>query len=723
MCPVVHLGKLLGRGKGLSLAIAHFTLQDVLSCTAATLAFSPFFLAPGYFLGYFLDLFRFRDASWRERLLLSVVLSLAITPISATIIGRISSLWIVCGLCVLVTVVDALLIARELHARPQRFQLARETKIGFAIAFGWAVVAILSLVDLQIGERLYLPAAAFDQSLRSSLTGAAVRTGVPPANPFFYPGHFVALRYYYYWNVLCALPAKLFGLTARSTALSGVVWSGLALASLVPICLKHFCEETVDLGKKSLIGIALLAVTGLDLIPTLVSFLARHSIYADMEWWDGTQVASWTDSLLWVPHQVACVVACVVGFLVLWAVPRHAPFGARMKAAVVAALAFASAAGLSVYVTFTFAIFLVVWTLVLLRSRHGSEVWMFFLTGVLTLVVSLGYLHDLRQPGWTGSFATFYVRTLESVEDWAEQAIPWDWVHSLFLVLLLPVYYLIELGFFALVGFGQIKNFWRRAVPLMKWEWASICICGSSFLVATFLMSTTGNNDLGYRSILLAQFILLLWAVPYVYRWRMKLSERRSQWHLLFYTFAWIGVLGTLYQLAELRVFTMIAEQGRFAEEITWLPQSETLGADVFRARSGFEVLNHALPQDAIIQYNPVNPVYVPNIYYSREQKVAGLAACGTPFGGDPFQCVPIQNQILAAFNGRTAFTMQNVNQLCDDLHIDLLIAERSDRMWSLRQSWVWTGKPVVANEYMRAFACGARRSGIEKGFEIGPLR
>jgi hypothetical protein len=649
--------------------------------------------------------------------LLSVTLSVALTPILATLIARFSSLSVAVTLFVFMSIVDVVIAARDLRRERANGSLAlgRSEKIGLWLACGWACLAIASLVDIQIGDRLYVPASSFDQSLRSALAGAAVRTGVPPFNPFFYPGHGIALRYYYYWNVLCALPAKLFGVSPRLTALSGVIWSGLALASIIPLYLKYFCEETVAFGKKSLIGIALLAVTGLDLIPTIVYFYFDRSVTADMEWWDGQQVTSWFDSLLWVPHHVAALVACLIGFLVLWIVPRNATLGHRAQAAIIAALAFASAAGLSVYVVFTFAIFLVIWTLILLRSHLLRDAGMFFFVGIVTVAVSLAYLHDLRQPGSSGDFARFYIRALESVENWADDSIPWDTLREFFIALMLPVYYLIELGFFALVGFAQARNYWRRPQRLLQWEWAAVVLCGVSLLVSSFLMSTTGNNDLGYRGMLFAQFILLLWAVPVVYRWTT--GNRRGKLRLLFHAFLWIGILSTVYQALELRMFSVLAEDGRYVDEAPWLPHPDNLGHDLFRARYVFEQLNRNLPKDTILQYNPVNKAVVPNIYYLQHQTVAGLATCGTAFGGDPFQCMPLQNKILAAFNGTHNFSMQDANRLCDDLGIDVLIAERSDRMWALRHSWVWSENPLLANEYMRVFACGRRREAIQHNF------
>ncbi len=649
--------------------------------------------------------------------MLSVTLSVAVSPILATLVGRFSSLTVVCWILLIMAAADLVLIAVDLKTQIVSFRLSRNSKIAISMVLAWSIVAIASMADLQIGEKLYLPAQSFDQCLRSALAASAQRTGVPPANPFFYPGHAVPMRYYYYWNVLCALPAKLFGLDARVTTLAGVIWSGFALASLIPLYLKYFCEETVELGRKAMIGIGLLTVTGLDLIPTVMIFLGERSILGDMEWWDEQQVTSWLDSLLWVPHHVAGMVACLMGLLVLWVLPRNATAGQRIKVAIVAALAFASAAGLSVYVTFTFALFLVIWTVVLLRSQYWAEVLTFVLAGIVTLILSLGYLHDLQQTGLSGSFAIFYVRSLESFQDWSDQHIPWDWLQSVFLALLLPVYYTVELGFLAIVGFVQAKRYWRRPAPLQKWEWASLCIAGTSLLVGSFLISTTGNNDLGYRSVLFAQFMLLLWAVPLIYRWRTHIANPPAKMRLLYIAFLAIGVLGTVYQFVELRLLTILADRKQYVDEIAWLPHGDNIAKDVYLARSGFSALTRTLPPDAIIQYSPTNPAYVPNLYYARFQSVDGQTACGTAFGGDPFYCMVLQNKIAPAFNGRIPFTLADANQLCNDLGIDVLIAERSDRMWSLKQSWIWTGTPVVANAYLRALACGTRRRKIEDLF------
>jgi hypothetical protein len=71
---------------------------------------------------------------------------------------------------------------------------------------GWSLFAILSLIDIQLGNRLYFSVASYDLISRVSITGAITRTGVPPTNPGYFPGKTVPLTFlYYFWYILGSL--------------------------------------------------------------------------------------------------------------------------------------------------------------------------------------------------------------------------------------------------------------------------------------------------------------------------------------------------------------------------------------------------------------------------------------------------------------------------------------------------------------------------------------
>jgi predicted membrane channel-forming protein YqfA (hemolysin III family) len=392
----------------------NYMLVDIAETVVAAIVFSLMFLPPGFVLGWASNMFGFRARSAVEKILISIVLSAATVPVIAVLVGRFFSLTGVV-VVVLLLALAAAALAWKKH-RPNWgvfFRASRSTWSGLGMMAVWSVLAILSLMDLQLANRLYVSTAIYDHSVRIPFVEAVARTGVPPLNPFYGLGKIPVLRYYYYWYVVCALPEHLAGLSARSCFAASVMWSGFSLAALIPLYLKYFFKETVALRRKSLICISLLLVTGLDLIPCALKFLTTHLVEADMEWWDPNQVTSWLDSLIWVPHHVAALTACMAGFLVLSAQTDKAELRDRVWAGIIAGLAFASAAGLSVYVAFVFLVFAAVWSVILAVKKRIREFFTFMAAAGVLLLVSVPYLLDLHTQSKVGQrFAIFAIRDI-----------------------------------------------------------------------------------------------------------------------------------------------------------------------------------------------------------------------------------------------------------------------------------------------------------------------
>jgi hypothetical protein len=342
-----------------------FTVADLLQTTLATFAFALFLLPPGYLLGLASNAFGMRSHSAAEKLLFGATFSIAATPILAVLITRLLSYKVTLAFFLLLAAISIATLAKSSAAQRRSISgIRRSTWFFLCMMLAWFLVVQFSLADLQIGHHLYVSFVAFDHSVRVPLVEAAARSGVPPRNPFYGLGKIPVLRYYYYWYVVSALPMRLFGLSARACFNASVFWSGLGLASTIPLFLKYFLGETQHLRRKSLIGIALLTVTGLDLFPYAAMVHRDHVLFLpDMEWWDPNQVTSWLGSLLWVPHHVASLTACMAGLLAVSTIEEETPLRPTFWAVVLSGLAFASAAGLSVYVTFTFAVFAILWAL------------------------------------------------------------------------------------------------------------------------------------------------------------------------------------------------------------------------------------------------------------------------------------------------------------------------------------------------------------------------
>src|SRR5208282_3791521 len=177
----------------------NFTLIDTLGILKACLALFPFVLAPGYVAGWAFNLFEFRQ----RRLILRLILAIPFTIAVCT-----------------------MLLAREIR-RTRLRAVSRYTWAGLGLIALWVIVAIGSMVDLQIGDELYPPIAAFDHSTRTAMTVAIARH-IPPSNPFF-ANPAAPLRYHYLWLLFCSLPMKIFHLSPRYVVYSGVVWCGVGL--------------------------------------------------------------------------------------------------------------------------------------------------------------------------------------------------------------------------------------------------------------------------------------------------------------------------------------------------------------------------------------------------------------------------------------------------------------------------------------------------------------
>ncbi len=705
--------------------VPNYTLRDIEATIAVIPVFSIFLFTPGYSFGMATNLLEFRDRSSIEKILLSLPFSIVVSTILTNLIGRYLSANVVLWIFLVLAAGVFLYCTRRvlLLERSGIAWLHTEIKITIALAILWALIVAVSLVDIGISGKLYVSTALWDHAVRIAFVHSVLRSGVPPVNPFSYMGHAPIARYYYYWYVLCSYPVRLTNISPRYVLYGSSVWAGFSLAAMVPIYLKNFSAVSGNLRRKSLLGIALLSVTGLDILPTVYEFLRAKTVYPDMEWWDPVQVTSWQDALLWVPHHVAAVIACFIGFLALWSVRRGrggnpSSAGAKAIAAIFSAMAFAAAAGLSVYVTFTFAIFLVLWALRLLYKWKLSDFLLYLVSGCLTVFISIPYLHNLlpkvapagasSTTAAAGVFA-LGLRVLPAFLSTPHFLLIRGFSHPRVLEPFgVVIVYILEFGFFAIVGLSRLRQDLRRSSRLRDVEIASWYLVAVSMFVITFIKSTViSNNDLAYRSAMITQFVLLLWGAEYLDYWIY--SDIPNNWKRFSFRNAAIvgtlllGFIGTVYSLAILRSYAILEDRGMIPHPENWLPLPPDVGEDLFSIRTAYERLNQALPRDSIVQYNPMTADSLPLLMYDKFQAVDAFPDCGTEFGGDVNLCPPVQGAISNLFNKPGNY---NLHAICNALSIDVLVARKSDPAWGERTSWVWDNQPIVDNRYIRAFRC-----------------
>jgi hypothetical protein len=589
--------------------------------------------------------------------------------------------------------------------------------VSLVLVAGWMVIAIASLVDLQFGTHLYSSSVAYDFSFRTAITAAAAKT-IPPANPFFASVPPVLLKYHFFWMLLCGLASHL-GVGPRHALLAGTVWGGFALMCAVAVSLKFLTGVRERLGRKVLIACGLLAITGLDILPTTLLYFRYHTVYQDMEWWN-EQITSWVDTLLWAPHHIAGLVACMVGFLAI----REAASSKfdRGVSIAVAGCAFASACGLSVLVTFTFALFLVLWISYAAVRRWWDDVLMISGAGAVALCLAWPFLVSILGPEASGSdgagashFFALTTRGFPLAIDYFASILEVSPLKLSFLsVPLLPLNYLLELGFFLLVAVLRFQSLRDRSTPFTAGEVTGWLLVATSFLVGTFVRSTTlGSNDLGWRCFLQAQLVLLVWAAIVVDDWwtaqRFREPGRRGTAALAVVLLG-LGAMGTTYQLTMLRVYPILLDQGKIPwTKSWWLDRDGKLGERNYMLRSAYEQLSLILSPDALVQYNPDAAAFIANELYSLHPVAMGDSRCGAVFGGSTAECQSRAKAIVPLFNAPLTVGSSTVDEVCREYGISVLLVRDTDPVWRDTKSWVWSRTPLLANNRVRVFACGGR--------------
>jgi hypothetical protein len=685
----------------MALTSHNFMIADLAGCAWAFALFSLVIFVPGYVLGWAMNLLDFRRLSGAWQAMLSVPLGISLCPIVDYLLGRwfpSGAVWIFYG------TLWAAFLAVAVRQLPSR--VSRGTVIPASIATGWVVVALFSLVDVQWQDRLYFSIVSYDYTVRSAFTSAISRTGIPPHNPFFSVSHGFPLRYHYYWLLPCSLVNRMGGaaVSARQALIGGTLWCGLGLMCLPPLYLRFVqAKGTQNLSRRSLLAIALFGITGLDIVPTLLLACAGV-VLPEMEWWN-EQVTSWVGSVLWVPHSVSGLIACLTGFLLLWKAATEQDRAHRAAATAAGGLALASATGASIYISFTFAVFLAAWICLTLVKRWYRETAILAAAGAVAACLSWPFLRDLAgTSAASGPFVEPAVRTF-FLTYLLSPVLP-HWASTSLNVLFLPLNYFLELGVFFVAGMWQARQYLRRGGELGRAELASLAMAGTSVLVCTFLRSgATRTNDLGFRGFLPAQFVLLLWTAELLADWPAAQTAGLPSRARILALLA-LGAAGSIYEVGLLRLYPILLD-ARKAPVVAWLSNDRNLGRRTLSARSAYEQVRASTPETVIVQHNPDIPD--DDLFYglyADRQTAVETRGCGARFGGDPASCAGLYAAVTAIFETTDARDPQKVREACREGSIDILLAKDTDPAWSDKQSWVWTNPPISAQRYARAVRC-----------------
>lgn len=547
-----------------------YLLQDLLGLLAATWLAPALFILPGFGLARLagrigLDC----EGGWR-RAGWAMLLAFAIFPVLDSLLIR----WVGMGTAV------ALHAGLLFYGAPLLRGLDwRKTGAFLGLATIWWLICAWAFVDIDWRGGLHQSLIVYDLVKHAAVTEQIARVGLPLRDPFFARDGVAGYYHHFYEWPAAVRWTSAFQISARMAFAACAFWTGIAIPALIWRIAADAGLIAVARERRALLIATLLCfATGLDILPVMLRWRSTGWADPQIDMWN-SEVAWMLRSSLWVPHHLSAVIAGWAGMLIACRAAARSSGGWLLVA--LGGIAFASMFGLSAWVALTFAPLLVGWGLVRLAKRDARLLF----AGALATLLSLTQLLDLVH-GRSGEFPVgLDVRTFMGL---LPDGTPLAHVSNL---ILLPVNYALEFGLFAL-GAGLALCLGRKrpdrasGVPALLLASAII-----SILIASFLQSTLINNDLGWRSILLAQVAALVATLHVAQHGVVK----RRHWQAAAVLFA-IGLAGTAYDIVGLRLIRQPYVHAR--------PVPHNRAPDIDMAlRSAYGWADVNLPEGALLQH------------------------------------------------------------------------------------------------------------------------
>ncbi len=703
----------------MSAPAVNFTLQDIIGATQAFCLFPLVIVFPGYVIGWALELFNFRQRQPIVRLGIGLVLSFAVSPIildlTSSLFSLKFSLLIISGFAT----AFAVIILKEKHTTRSSKKFHCKTVFWFVSV--WAAFVILSLIQIQWKDQLFLSMVS-DQNTRTSIISAMTRTGVPPINPSYYPGHPIQLTFlYYFWYILGSMIDIIGGrsVDARAALNASSVWAGLGLMATIALYIRLRNPNNGETAWRSAkIGIGLLAISGLDVLPFAFLMAKIGNIVGNVEHLNPLQFAletwknlefniltllgQWVGSILWVPHHIAALIAGMSAVMLMQSASGEKMLK-KFTILTIAGLGFASALGLSVWVTFVFVVFWVIWLAILsLQKRDRDLTLPMVFAGLVAMLFASPFIVGIFQGtgGETGQFPiAFEIRAASLVEPFVKE---WTSIsRSLLMLALLPVGYLLEIGFFFMAGIYWLRIRDKETIRSNPFYLAEFLLLAVALVIGSCLRSTLIlNNDLGWRGWLPGQFVLLVWGIDIIEVFflnntnvtsaSIKHNEaiKISRFLRVLIT---VGILTTIINAVFLRIYQPVLA-------------GTAIGQRYYSARFAYDYLRDYLSIDVITQNNPTNFSDGPSgLYGTHQMVISDITAYGVPL--DDFH--KLVNEVGVLFTNENMTSWQLTDDICQEHLIDVLIIKDSDPLWSSLATLKAQRPALYENTKYALFACG----------------
>jgi hypothetical protein len=535
----------------------------------------------------------------------------------------------------------------------------------FCLALLVALIPLAALLPKPVPGGIIIGSTAFDHS-KIAMVDEMTRLGLPVGNPFFgAQGARSSLAYYYLWHFSAAQVSSVLhisGWEADAAMVGFTAYASLLLMMSLAAGLSARGASSMSVRRRIAVAVALVAL--LSLVGSLRQLMVRLIGWDGVHYWLSTYtgLAGWIEQASWVPQHMqsaCCVVLAVLLLIDLAKAPRP---GAVLIVAALAAAGFGSSAWVG---GVTFALCALAAGIVGLLAAKGRQKLGFIAAtaaaAVLAIGLSLPMLHaEFGTLGSRKGGSPIGLHPYEVVGDWAPL--------SLRRLMDLPAYWLVLLPVELLaiypVGMVALSLYLRKTRSPPALGLAVLTIV--SLATAWLLVSTIGNNDLGWRAILPAVLVLTAFAGAAMAGW----FERR----------AWVplGVAAALALACGLdrQIFQNL--HGRSTGNASDFAQSPALWAAVRKyAGPDDRVANNPLFLDDLTDW-PVNPSWamlsnLPSCFSGWETARAYVAL-------PTAQLKAMNDQFVRIFDGDA--TIADLRQMAQGYGCRVVVITPNDRAW-----------------------------------------
>jgi hypothetical protein len=545
----------------------------------------------------------------------------------------------------------------------------------FVLAALIAVIPMAALLPKAMDGGVIIGSTAFDHS-KIAMVDEITRLGLPAGNPFFGPGAGRGtLSYYYLWHFGAAQLSILSGVSGweADAAMTGftayasvLLMMGLALRLAQAPGREGSSDRKRARGAAAVVWVTLLSLTG-SLRPLLSLMIGSAGLDRLLSSYRG--LAGWMVQASWVPQHMMSACCVVLAVSILVDLSHEQRIGPALLLGAVAAAAFGSSAWVG-GVTFVIGAAGVGGVLLAFSVKRPHRLAFLLLAAAAAIVAivlaapilqaELGTLAVKRGTGPIG------LHPYEVVGAWAPAGVrrlidlPAYWL--LLLPIELPAIYPVGAAALILTLRRMLKD-GRNVAHTLSLALLTL----ASLATAWLLISTIGNNDLGWRAILPAVLILTPFAAATLARW----MQARA------YGAAAIGLALFVASVPDHQIAQNL--HGKPSDDAEDFAKAPALWSAVRRyAGPTDRVANNPLYLDDLTDW-PVNPSWA--MLANRASCFAGWETARAYVALPSARLNAINDQFVAVFDGRGA--PNDVRQMAQDYGCRVVVLVPGDGAWA----------------------------------------